>query len=131
VEKVVECGDGKRTEGLSQQRTGAGERPIWNRSTVEKSETNVENSGTSISSASHLDTDGTPTGDPVYGHKYGHKNWREIERAEAQGLSQKGSNDRMNNPDLYQIEGKLKMRITPAKCRGKANEPYHQSDLST
>jgi len=54
------------------------------------------------------EVDGVPTDHPVYGHKHGHENWREIEKAEAQGLSQKELNDRMNNPDLYQIEDKTK-----------------------
>ncbi len=55
-----------------------------------------------------LNIDGKPTSNPVYGHKRGHENWREIERAEAQWLSQGPSNDRMNNPELYQIEDRLK-----------------------
>ena len=38
------------------------------------------------------------------GHKYGHEYWREAENAEQEGLSQKEFNDRMNDPDLYQIE---------------------------
>jgi hypothetical protein len=45
-----------------------------------------------------------PTDNPVYGHKYGHENWREIQKAQAQGLSQPQFNDRMNNPKYYQIE---------------------------
>ncbi|MBN6073713.1 HNH/ENDO VII family nuclease [Aggregatibacter actinomycetemcomitans] len=38
------------------------------------------------------------------GHKPGHEHWREAAKAEAEGLTQKEFNDRMNNPDLYQIE---------------------------
>lgn len=38
------------------------------------------------------------------GHVAGHEHWREVERAEAEGLSQEEFNDRMNNPDFYQIE---------------------------
>ncbi len=38
------------------------------------------------------------------GHKAGHEHWREAEQAEAEGLTQEEFNDRMNNPDYYQIE---------------------------
>jgi len=38
------------------------------------------------------------------GHRQGHEHWREAEEAEAEGLSQEEFNDRMNNPDYYQIE---------------------------
>ena len=38
------------------------------------------------------------------GHKYGHEFWREAEKAQKEGLTQKQFNDRMNNPDFYQIE---------------------------
>ena len=38
------------------------------------------------------------------GHKAGHEHWREAEQAEKEGLSQDEFNDRMNNPDFYQIE---------------------------
>lgn len=38
------------------------------------------------------------------GHKPGHEHWREAEKAEREGLTQKEFNDRMNNPDYYQIE---------------------------
>ena len=38
------------------------------------------------------------------GHKYGHEFWRERDRAQALGWSQKEFNDYMNNPDFYQIE---------------------------
>jgi len=43
-------------------------------------------------------------GKPELGHKPGHEFWREAEKAKRQGLSQKEFNDRMNNPDLYQLE---------------------------
>ena len=45
-----------------------------------------------------------PTDNPVCGHKYGHENWREIQKAQGQGLNQQQFNDRMNNPKYYQIE---------------------------
>ena len=38
------------------------------------------------------------------GHKTGHEYWREAEKAEKEGLSQSEFNDKMNDPDLYQIE---------------------------
>ena len=38
------------------------------------------------------------------GHKRGHEFRREKARAEAEGLTQKEFNDRMNDPDKYQIE---------------------------
>jgi HNH/ENDO VII superfamily nuclease with conserved GHE residues len=49
------------------------------------------------------------TGEPIegkydLGHKPGHEFRTEKAKAEAQGLTQEQFNDRMNNPDLYQIE---------------------------
>lgn len=38
------------------------------------------------------------------GHVTGHEYWREEAQATAEGLSQREFNDRMNNPDFYQIE---------------------------
>ena len=38
------------------------------------------------------------------GHKAGHEYWCEEKRAQQDGLTQEKFNDRMNNPDLYQIE---------------------------
>ena len=38
------------------------------------------------------------------GHKAGHEYWREAEKAEEEGLSQAEFNERMNDPDLYQVE---------------------------
>jgi hypothetical protein len=38
------------------------------------------------------------------GHKRGNEFWREKAKAEAEGLTQKQFNDRMNNSDLYRIE---------------------------
>jgi RHS repeat-associated protein len=43
-------------------------------------------------------------GKPDLGHKPGHEFRSEKAAAEAQGLSQKEFNERMNNPDLYQLE---------------------------
>ena len=49
------------------------------------------------------------TGKPIegkinIGHRYGHEYWREAEKAEKEGLTQKEFNDRMNNPKILQIE---------------------------
>jgi len=49
------------------------------------------------------------TGKPIegkydLGHVYGHEHRREAKKAEDEGLSQKDFNDRMNNPNYYQIE---------------------------
>ena len=49
------------------------------------------------------------TGNPIngqydLGHKAGHEFWREAEKAKNEGLTQKQFNERMNNPDIYQIE---------------------------
>ena len=38
------------------------------------------------------------------GHKAGHEHWREVEQAEKKGLTQEEFNERMNNPDYFQIE---------------------------
>jgi hypothetical protein len=43
-------------------------------------------------------------GKPHRGHKYGREFRREKAKAEAEGLTQKEFNDRMNDPDLYQLE---------------------------
>ena len=49
------------------------------------------------------------TGKPIegqydLGHKTGFEHKREVVKAEGEGLSQEEFNDRMNNPDYYQIE---------------------------
>jgi hypothetical protein len=38
------------------------------------------------------------------GHKSGNEFWREKAKAQSEGLNQKQFNDKMNNPDKYQIE---------------------------
>ena len=43
-------------------------------------------------------------GTPDLGHKHGHEFRREKKKAEAEGLTQEEFNERMNNPDLYQLE---------------------------
>ena len=60
------------------------------------------------------------TGKPIegkydLGHKAGHEHWRESEKAEQEGLTQEEFNDRMNNPDYYQIED-------PSENRSRAHE---------
>ena len=49
------------------------------------------------------------TGKPIVGqydlgHKSGHEYWREEKIARNEGLTQSEFNDKMNNPDYYQIE---------------------------
>jgi len=41
---------------------------------------------------------------PDLGHVTGNEFWREKAKAESEGLTQRQFNDRMNNPDLYQLE---------------------------
>jgi RHS repeat-associated protein len=43
-------------------------------------------------------------GTPDLGHKPGNEFWREKAQAEAEGLTQKQFNDRMNDPSKYQLE---------------------------
>ncbi|QHI74021.1 HNH/endo VII family nuclease [Aminipila terrae] len=44
------------------------------------------------------------------GHKPGNEFWREKAKAQSEGLTQKEFNDRMNNPDYYQIEDPISNR---------------------
>lgn len=49
------------------------------------------------------------TGKPIegkydLGHVAGHEHRREVAKAEEEGLTQEEFNERMNNPDYYQIE---------------------------
>jgi hypothetical protein len=43
-------------------------------------------------------------GKPDIGHKTGHEFWREQAKADAEGLTQEQFNERMQDPDLYQLE---------------------------
>ena len=43
-------------------------------------------------------------GTPDLGHKTGQEFWRLKEQAEAEGLPQKQFNDRLNDPNKYQLE---------------------------
>ena len=71
------------------------------------------------------------TGKPIegkydLGHKPGHEHRREVAKAEEEGLTQQEFNDRMNNPDLYQVED-------PSSNRSHAhempdNEPVQEDD---
>ena len=68
------------------------------------------------------------TGKPIegkydLGHKAGHEHWREAEKAEAEGLDQEEFNERMNNPDYYQIED-------PHENRSHAHEMQDEDNLS-
>ena len=66
------------------------------------------------------------TGKPIegqydLGHIPGREHWREVQKAEEEGLSQNEFNDRMNNPDLYQVED-------PSENRSHAHEIPEQSE---
>ena len=56
------------------------------------------------------------------GHKAGHEFWRESEQAEQEGLSQEEFNDRMNDPDLYQIEDPHENRSHAHEMKEEASE---------
>ena len=58
------------------------------------------------------------------GHKAGHEHWQEAEKAEQEGLTQTEFNDRMNNPDLYQIED-------PHENRSHKHEMAHGQEVTT
>ena len=51
-----------------------------------------------------LNTSDPIVGKPDLGHIFGREYRRELAKAEAEGLTQSQFNDRMNNPDLYQLE---------------------------
>ena len=55
------------------------------------------------------------------GHKPGHEHWRKVKEAEQEGLDQEQFNDRMNNPDYYQIED-------PSENRSRKHEMPKESD---
>ncbi len=57
------------------------------------------------------------------GHVYDHEFWREAEMAERQGLTQEEFNERMNNPDYYQIED-------PHENRSHAHENHESIEAS-
>jgi hypothetical protein len=66
-----------------------------------------------VEAAAPRTTDGRPidpnTGQPIdgtpdLGHKPGNEFWREKQSAETEGLTQQQFNDRMNDPDKYQLE---------------------------
>lgn len=58
------------------------------------------------------------------GHKAGHEHWREIERAEQEELTQEEFNDRMNNPDYYQIEDPHENRSHAHEMPREESEDY-------
>ena len=53
------------------------------------------------------------------GHEQGHEYWHEAQEAEKEGITQQEFNDRMNNPDYYQIED-------PHENRSHAHEKSHE-----
>lgn len=67
------------------------------------------------------------TGQPIegkydLGHKAGHEHWREAEKAKEEGLTQEEFNERMNDPDLYQIED-------PHENRSHAHEMSNEEGM--
>lgn len=73
------------------------------------------------------------TGKPIegkydLGHKAGHEHWREAEKAEAEGLSQEEFNDRMNNPDYYQIEDPHENRSHAHEMPAEESQPEESTE---
>jgi len=69
------------------------------------------------------------TGKPIegkydLGHKPGYEHRREVEKAESEGLTQEEFNDRMNNPDYYQIED-------PSENRSHAHEMPKEAEVQS
>jgi hypothetical protein len=66
----------------------------------------VENRALKTNDGKYIDPNTFETIEGKYdlGHKSGSEFWREKRKAQAEGLSQKEFNNRMNDPDLYQIE---------------------------
>lgn len=69
------------------------------------------------------------------GHKYGHEFRYEKAQAEKEGLTQKEFNDRMNNPDLYQIEDpksnmshKYESPVNPYEAQNNTNASEAQNN---
>lgn len=87
----------------------------------------VENRAQKNSKGQFLDVNTHKPIDGKYdlGHKPGHEFWREQAKAEKEGLTQEQFNDKMNNPDLYQIE-------SPHENRSHAHEmPKTQTNNNT
>ena len=53
------------------------------------------------------------------GHKQGHEYWHEAQEAEQERITQQEFNNRMNNPDYYQIED-------PHENRSHAHEKNYE-----
>jgi hypothetical protein len=77
-------------------------RPYLRESTREE----IYNNSPKDSSGRYLDANtGLPIdGKPDIGHKPGHEFWREAKKAYNEGLTQQEFNEKMNNPNLYQLE---------------------------
>lgn len=63
------------------------------------------------------------------GHKAGHEHRREVAKAETEGLTQAEFNDRMNNPDLYQIEHPSENRSGAHEMKGNEVEEENENEL--
>ena len=60
------------------------------------------------------------------GHKAGHEHWREVEQAEKEGLTQEEFNERMNNPDYFQIEDPHENRSHSHEMPAEENQTDNQ-----
>lgn len=63
------------------------------------------------------------------GHKFGHEYWREAEKAEKEGLTQEQFNDRMNNPNYYQIEDPHENRSHTYEMPKKETEKLEETQV--
>ena len=58
------------------------------------------------------------------GHVAGYEHWRKVEQANQEGLTQEEFNERMNNPDYFQIED-------PHENRSHAHEMPAEEDAQS
>ncbi len=62
------------------------------------------------------------------GHVRGREHWREVERAEREGLTQEEFNERMNNPDYFQIEDPHENRSHAHEAPAEETESNEQAE---
>lgn len=62
------------------------------------------------------------------GHVSGHEHWREVEQAEKEGLTQQEFNERMNNPDYFQIEDPHENRSHAHEMPAEETESNEQTE---
>ena len=63
------------------------------------------------------------------GHVAGHEHWREAEKAEKEGLTQEEFNDRMNNPDYFQIENPHENRSHVHEMPSEEQEEEDENEM--